>query len=98
MDHSITHTVSVGSRVSLHDLRNRDAFDVIIIPDTTPEWSDDIFPDETLCITVNSPIAHALLGARCGEIVNWSTPSGVSAFRITAITRAPQSVSLPCPT
>lgn len=69
--------VGIGSRVSLLDLCDQDAFSLTILPAGWPPALD--------ALPATAPAARALLGARLAEEVSWPTPAGARTFRITAI-------------
>jgi transcription elongation factor GreA len=69
-------TVSMGSRVRVHDLDGEDEFSVV-----RPEEADPF----TGLVSADCPLGRALLGRAPGDRVNVRTPGGVRVVTIVSI-------------
>lgn len=77
-DHGLSDMVRVGSKVTVVETGYDDAetFHIVGAAEADPT---------TGRISNESPIGRALLGARCGDVVQVATPAGTLDFKIKAI-------------
>jgi transcription elongation GreA/GreB family factor len=76
------HVIGVGSRVSLRDLASGelDIYTLVLPVDA------DITRH---CISTFTPLGHAIVGRKAGEVVEFVAPGGLMKLRIESVTQAP---------
>jgi transcription elongation factor GreA len=74
-------SISLGSGVMVRDLETDDEWEYIIVDAVQADPINDR-------ISVQSPVAKALLGKRAGDTVTVQTPGGPAEYEILAVRRA----------
>ena len=72
--------ISVGCRVTLHDIEFDEDLEFQIVGSTEADSLEGKISNE-------SPLGMALIGARTGEIIDVEAPSGVMQYQILQIDR-----------
>jgi transcription elongation factor GreA len=70
--------VGFGSRVSVLDLDSGRALSYTLVATVSADAADGK-------LSVDSPVARALIGARVGDVVSVSTPKGARQLSVTAV-------------
>ena len=77
--------VTMNSRVELEDPANGERYAITLC------YPRDAKPSEGE-VSVMSPVGASLLGARVGQVVEWTTPAGVhGAARVVALQFQPEA-------